>query len=100
MMKKFMILGFLALGLLACDEDTNEIEEIIDKAAYAYDFENDMEGWEGAYAGHVSEAAGLEVEQSSLPEPLDTGDGTLKIVSENDNGYETFLFIKKQITDL
>jgi hypothetical protein len=104
-MKKLMILGALIISavLYSCKNDADRIEDPIigQTIELTYDFESGTEGWEAGLSGFPAddeELYGLEVEHTTLPEPLDDN-GALMVKAANPN-ENLFLFISKEVTGL
>jgi hypothetical protein len=104
-MKKLMILGALVVSvvLYSCKDDAERIDDPIigQTVELTYDFESGTEGWDAGLSGFPAddeELYGLEVEHTTLPDPLgDEGALMVKAANPNDN---LFMFISKEITGL
>jgi hypothetical protein len=105
-MKKMMILGALAVSvvLYSCKDDAERIEDspiVGQTIELTYDFETGTEGWEAGLAGFPADDEDLydlEVEHTTLPDPLDD-EGALMVKAANPND-NLILFISKEVTGL
>lgn len=93
-----LICPFLCMMLLAGCEEEGEKSPV----SFSYTFSNDAQGWVGDFAEYpIGESASyeLQVDHTTLPSPLDTSDGAMKMSGSNQSD-DLFMFLKKQITGL
>lgn len=94
-------LFFILLLMGSCENDNDDTELPL-QAEFIYQFPQNSEGWTGGFADYPEgeeESYELEFSHSTLPEPLDTEEGALKL-SGNNHSDDLFMFIKREITGL
>lgn len=95
----WLVLVLLFMG--SCDKD-NDDSQIPLQAEFIFEFPENAEGWTGGFADYPEgeeEFYELEFNYSSLPEPLDTEKGALKLTGNN-HSDDLFMFIKREISGL
>ncbi len=84
--------------LVACSDSKEEAHTI----RFTYEFTNGVEGWEAGFADYPvgdDDFYELSFEHATLPAPLNSSDGVLKI-SGNNHSDDLFMYVKKKIGGL
>lgn len=100
-MRMHLFLFMLLFGLFptACQDETDPAPE---DDTLSYDFETSTEGWLSGFADlplSGRDIFELEAGHATLPEPLDTQEGALRISGHN-RSDDLFMFWKRPITGL
>src|SRR5690606_35845199 len=91
--------GLSVIFLFSC-KDNNRINT--NPVELVWTFNTETEGWLGDFAEYPAgeeEAFDLYFGHDTLPEPLNPGQGALKLSGMNNNN-DLFMFVKKRISDL
>jgi len=98
-MKK-VIAGFVAALFLVGCADGGSTQNA--GTHYNYTFAVDTEGWQGGFADYakdMEESYELRFSHSTLPEPLNTNEGAVRM-SGNNHSDDLFMFMKTRLNEL
>jgi hypothetical protein len=98
-MKKTIASFVTALFLIGCADGGSTQNA---GSHYNYTFAVDTEGWQGGFADYDRDLESiyeLRFSHSTLPEPLDTHEGAVRI-SGNNHSDDLFMFMKTRINEL
>jgi hypothetical protein len=98
-MNKFSIICSVLIILVSCRNKDRVKPDLME---FLWQFTNDAEGWEGAFADYPvgeEERFELQFEYVTLPPPLDENEGALRLSGMNLSD-DLFMYVKRKITGL